>query len=133
MENFIKTLESIKTRPVRISVTTRGEQIQQTDRNILKKDIMKATVAIYQPEYKNLFNKAINFWYPGFSSKGNFFISLSFLAIISSDESTLSSASGCVIFVAKVVSSLLSIAGDFSLFIGIFYHLRFLKATFYPL
>ena len=42
MENFIKTLESIKTRPVRISVTTRGEQIQQTDRNILKKDIMKA-------------------------------------------------------------------------------------------
>ena len=28
---------------------------------IQKKDIMKATVAKYQPEYKNLFNKEINF------------------------------------------------------------------------
>lgn len=48
MQNFKQFLESIKTRPLRITKAKTGEQVQQTDRNQLKADIVQALMELLQ-------------------------------------------------------------------------------------
>lgn len=45
MQNFVKLLEELKTRPIRISDTKKGWQVQQTDRNKMKADLQQAILA----------------------------------------------------------------------------------------
>ena len=52
MKNLLALIDEIKTRPLSISVTAKGEQVQQTQRNKLKAELMAAILADLKQVYQ---------------------------------------------------------------------------------
>lgn len=52
MQNLVKLFEQIKTMPLRITESTKGNQIQQTERNALKQQILAAIFADAKENYE---------------------------------------------------------------------------------
>lgn len=58
MKNLLALIDEIKTRPLSISVTAKGEQVQQTQRNKLKAELMAAILADLKEEYEYVYSSA---------------------------------------------------------------------------
>lgn len=58
MKNLLTLIDEIKTRPLSISVTAKGEQVQQTQRNKLKAELMAAILADLKEEYEYVYPSA---------------------------------------------------------------------------
>lgn len=58
MKNLLTLIDEIKTRPLSISVTAKGEQVQQTQRNKLKSELMAAILADLKEGYEYVYSSA---------------------------------------------------------------------------
>lgn len=58
MKNLLTLIDEIKTRPLSISVTAKGEQVQQTQRNKLKAELMAAILADLKEGYEYVYPSA---------------------------------------------------------------------------
>ena len=55
MQNLVKLIDEIKTRPLTITTTAKGEQVQQTQRNKLKAELMAAIMADIKAVYEYVY------------------------------------------------------------------------------
>lgn len=55
MKNLLTLIDEIKTRPLSISVTAKGEQVQQTQRNKLKTELLAAIRADMKDVYEYVY------------------------------------------------------------------------------
>lgn len=58
MQNLVKLIDEIKTRPLTITNTAKGEQVQQTQRNKLKAELMAAILADLKEGYEYVYSSA---------------------------------------------------------------------------
>lgn len=58
MQNLVKLIDEIKSRPLTITTTAKGEQVQQTQRNKLKAELMAAIMADIKAAYEFVYPSA---------------------------------------------------------------------------